>query len=115
MSLSLHDRDRGRTASGGCIISVERCIVKRLIVYAALFAVAFVGGVAIEMAVSRPLPLYTTLPCDFEDIYCTSFTCRCELYPEPYGRGCKFFCAPDWETAYCATCWVAVPCAAVPE
>lgn len=89
--------------------------MKRLIVFAALFGIAFVGGIAIERAVSAPWPLYTTLPCDFEDIYCDTGICRCEIYPEPYGRGSTFICAPDWETEYCAPCWKGVPCSIVQE
>lgn len=87
--------------------------MKRLIFFAAIFAIAFVGGIAIERAMAKPWPPLITLPCDIEDIYCNGHVCRCELYPEPYGWGSTFVCLPDLETEYCATCWYAIPCIAV--
>jgi hypothetical protein len=89
--------------------------MKRLVAFALLFIIAFVGGVAIETVLAKPWPPYTVLPCDIQDIYCNGSICRCELYPEPYGWGSTFVCAPDWDTEYCATCWLAVPCIAVEE
>jgi hypothetical protein len=89
-------------------------IMKRIFVFSTVFALAFAitAGVVLfgnTPAQAKPLPgCEFTLPCDIEDIYCTSTPCQ---VPDCHKIGGVFYCLPDWNTPYCsADYWLPVPC-----
>lgn len=80
--------------------------MKRILVYGSVFAMAFLitAGAVVMMndnASALTRHCLRTLPCQPDDIYCTSNPCSWTptCYPN---RGAVFYCFPDWVTEYCS-------------
>ncbi len=79
--------------------------MKRVTAMFLIFVLAFAGGISIVLLSNTaqakgPAPL----PCDFDDIYCTSIPCG--EYPRIGGI---FYCYPDFRTEYCSGDWYPYP------
>jgi hypothetical protein len=84
--------------------------MKKAAVFASVFVVMFLFGVGIvtmapSSANAKP-PYNPPLPCNPDDIYCTSIGCA-----GTYHGGGIFYCYPDFNTEYCSGDWYyPVPC-----
>lgn len=82
--------------------------MKRVTAMLIIFALAFSGSLSLVLLSPdatqakpiRPAPL----PCEPDDIYCTSIPCGVH----PYDGGI-FYCYPDFITEYCSGDWYPFP------